>query len=403
MCKHDEARQEAPRERHASHHRRVSRLSQHLPLGGESGAGCAILKPSGSRIGPSYQLTVSKFRAFLAESARATDQADMSNALPRAPCGRLREDVFCELASPIMEKTAQHFARLEEEAIHVAPEAEMAHRHFAQAALHPLLLRAPFVSRSFAKPLGHAGDHEMVNQILADPRQGPSTYFQIVNACFLKAAVAQAHRNRIDMLLDRLVKLADAAASEGRQMRVLNLGCGPAIEIQRFIERHAQPERLAFTLIDFSEPTLDHTRACLHRVCRRTGKQACVEFVNASVHQLLRHAPQREVRLNDAVFDFVYCAGLFDYLSDRLCSRLLAYFVARTAAQGTVLVTNVHACNPQRKLMEHLLEWHLICRDAIGLQALLPEPRQATRWYTDATGVNVFAEFKRPVAPLKPR
>ena len=43
--------------------------------------------------------------------------------------------------------------------------------------------------------------------------------------------------------------------------------------------------------------------------------------------------------------------------------------------------------------MEHLLEWHLIYRDEAQLQNVLPTPRGETRLFTDATGVNVFAEF----------
>ena len=348
------------------------------------------------RVGRSYQVTVSEFRAFLSETSRWADQADMSDTLPREPDGRIRQDVFYELATPIMQKGRDYFVWLEDEGGRVNAEDSVAHRNFAQTALHPLLLRAPFVYRTFAKPMGYAGDYEMVNQILADPRQGNSTYFQIINAFFLKAAVAEAHRNRIDIMVDYLNKAVAVSEKEQREVRILNVGCGPAIEIQRFIEQYAHPERLSFTLIDFSEPTLDYTRSCIDKVCQRTGKKANIKFVNESVHQLLKRASKREDATAEGTFDFVYCAGLFDYLSDKVCSRLLQYFVARTNPGGTVLVTNVHSNNPQKNVMEHLLEWHLIYRDEAQLESVLPTPRGNTRLYTDATGVNVFAEFQVP-------
>lgn len=348
------------------------------------------------RISRSYQVTISEFRAFLAETSRWADQADMSAVLPREPDGRIRADVFDELAGPIMRKGAEYFAWLEEEGARVPPEDSVAHRNFAQTALHPLLLRAPFVYRTFAKPLGYAGDYEMVNQILADPRQGNSTYFQIINAFFLKAAVAQAHRNRIDILVDYLGRAAAVAKKEGRKVRVLNVACGPAIEIQRFIAEDPNAESLEFTLLDFSEPTLEYTRSCIARAAQRGGKTVNVEYVQESVHQLLKRATKRDDGLDSGVFDFVYCAGLFDYLSDKVCSRLLQYFVVRTRPGGSVMVTNVHSSNPQKNVMEHLLEWHLIYRDEAGLRAVLPEPREDTRLFTDETGVNVFAEFRVP-------
>src|SRR5690606_31827509 len=67
----------------------------------------------------SYQVTISEFRSFLSETARWTDQADMSSVLPREPDGRIRTDVFDELAAPIMQKGAEYFVWLEEEGMQV--------------------------------------------------------------------------------------------------------------------------------------------------------------------------------------------------------------------------------------------------------------------------------------------
>lgn len=351
------------------------------------------------RIGRSYQVVVSEMRAFLAETSRWADQADMSDALPRDPSGRIRDDVFHELAIPLMKKGRDYLVWIESEAGGVPAEDSVAHRNFAQSALHPLLLRAPFVYRTFAKPMGYAGDYEMVNQILADPRQGNNTYFQIVNTLFLNCAVAQAHRNRIDILVDYLHRAAELAEREGRQINILNVGCGPAVEIQRFIETNPNPQRLSFTLVDFSEETLQYTRSCIENAARAHGKTVQVQFVHESVHDLLKRAVRQDVLSGQEKFDFVYCAGLFDYLSDKVCARLLQYFVLRSREGGQILVTNVHAGNPERNGMEHLLEWHLIYRDERQLESVLPAQREATKLYTDATGVNVFAEFRVCLGP----
>jgi extracellular factor (EF) 3-hydroxypalmitic acid methyl ester biosynthesis protein len=346
------------------------------------------------RISSRYQVIVSEMRSFLAETSRWADQADMSAALPRDADGRIRDDVFHELALPLMKKGREFLIRIEAEAASVPAEDSVAHRNFAQSALHPLLLRAPFVYRTFAKPMGYAGDYEMVNQILGDPRQGPNTYFQIVNTLFLNCVVAEAHRQRIDILVDYLNRAAERAQREERQVNILNVGCGPAVEIQRFIETHPDPGRLSFTLVDFSEETLQYTRGCIESAARAHGKTVNVKFVHESVHDLLKRAVRPDALSGQDKFDFVYCAGLFDYLSDKVCARLLQYFVLRSSDGGQVLVTNVHANNPERNGMEHLLEWHLIYRDEQQLESVLPLERSATRLYTDATGVNVFAEFR---------
>lgn len=347
------------------------------------------------RIDRDYQIVVNEMRAFLAEVARWVEQVDLSDSLPKEN-GRLRADIFDELAQPLMAQTQHYLRQLEAAAALVDPELAPAHRAFAQAALHPLILRAPFVFRTFTKPLGYAGDYQMVNQLLDDPRQGPSTYFQIVNAAFLQAAVATAHRNRIDILTRFLAQKAAAARAAGRVFRVLNVGCGPAVEVQRFIESCDDAQWLSFELVDFSAETLDWTRARLASIMQRSGREIDIVYVHDSVHNLLKRRagglPGPSSAASSGNFDAVYCAGLFDYLSDKVCARLLQHFASRVGPGGRLLVTNVHASNPGKHGMEHLLEWHLIYRDEAGLAALLPEQASETAIYVDVTGVNVFAE-----------
>lgn len=337
-----------------------------------------------------YQIVVNEMRAYLSDAARWVEQVDLSESLPRVN-GQLRTDVFYELVVPLIQKVKFYFGMLNDEAYLIDDELAPAHRSFAQAALHPLLLRAPFVFRAYTKPLGYAGDYQMVNQILDDPRQGPSTYFQMVNAAFLQAAVVIAHRNRIDLLMDFLTRMADAARQAGRTFHILNVGCGPAIEIQRFLQNHPHPELLSFELVDFSEETLAWTREKLSSIIKQIGKPVTINYVHDSVHKLLK---QRIDPASDSAreFDAVYCAGLFDYLSDKVCSRLTAHFAARTQHGGALLITNVHSNNPEKSGMEHLLEWYLIYRDEAKIASVLPLQSIARNVYVDATGVNVFAE-----------
>ncbi|WP_338762296.1 class I SAM-dependent methyltransferase [Massilia sp. METH4] len=343
------------------------------------------------RIRRDYQIVVNETRAFLADASRWLEQVDLADtATGGHAASRLPDEYFHELALPLMAKMKLCFDQFNHEASLVDEELAPAHRAFAQAALHPLILRAPFVFRTYTKPLGYAGDYQMVNQIVGDPREGPSTYFQVVNTAFLQTAVAAAHRHRIDMLVKYLIGLAQQARAAGRPFRVLNVGCGPAEEIARFLLKFDQPELLSFELMDFSGETLTWTRERLEAVQRATGRRTSIEYVQDSVHQLLKRREADDAGRGE--FDAVYCAGLFDYLSDKVCARLNNYFASRTRPGGRLLVTNVHSANPERFSMEHILEWYLIYRDEAKMQAILPARRGEAHVYTDPTGVNVFAE-----------
>lgn len=342
-----------------------------------------------------YQTAVNELRAYLGEVSRWVAQVDMVADQPGGARAKLEDDTFYELANPLIERMLGYTAQLEEEASAVDPETTTIHRAYAQSALHPLLLRSPFVYRTYTKPLGYAGDYEMVNQIIKDPRQGPNTYFEIVNVAFLRARVAEAHRNRIDILVDFLKKLAQEAYNNGRPFFITNVGCGPAVEIQRFIREFEHPEYLNFELVDFSETTLSYTRELLEGVAKECGKKIIIRYTHNSVHELIKYR-SKVGELHQPRCDAVYCAGLFDYLSDKVCTRLLEYFSALTVPGGKILVTNVHSSNPERIFtMEHLLEWYLIYRNEENLKSVFPKTVGGEiETYVDATGVNVFAEAR---------
>jgi extracellular factor (EF) 3-hydroxypalmitic acid methyl ester biosynthesis protein len=97
-------------------------------------------------------------------------------------------------------------------------------------------------------------------------------------------------------------------------------------------------------------------------------------------------------------FDFVYCTGLFDYLPDHTCRQLMDIFYDLVMPGGLLVATNVEPSNPRRNGMAYLLDWHLIYRTAHDLCTLKPgrAPDDAVCVRSDATGVNLFLEIRKP-------
>ena len=278
------------------------------------------------------------------------------------------------------------------------------HKSFVSRELHPLLMCSPFVHRTFTKPLGYAGDYEMVNMILNDPWQGGSTYARVINAAFLRTSVAQGHRNRIDLLTNYLKNETRRVFREGRTLRVLNIGCGPAAEVVRFIRDSALSNHCHIQLMDFNQETLDYAKTQIQEAIKAYGRAVDVQFIHRSIHQLLKDAsspreamsPRHEGEFPG--YDLVYCAGLFDYLSDRICKRLTRLFYDWTLPGGMVLTTNVHKVNSFHGTMEHLMDWNLLLRDESEMLELAPNG-QPTSVDTDATGTNLFLEVRKTETP----
>jgi extracellular factor (EF) 3-hydroxypalmitic acid methyl ester biosynthesis protein len=347
-----------------------------------------------SELEPSFLVLVSKARSFLLDLSRWLEQVDV--AAQDGDCladpGQTMEFVR-EVEVPVTPLCDELFEELEEVAKIIDPEAVHAHQSFLRKELHPVTLCAPFLNRTFSKPLGYAGDYEMVNMMLRDPYDGANTYARLVNALCLRRGAVIAHRNRIDMLFERLVREARRTAGDGRELRVLNIGCGPAIEVQRLMRQDALGDACDMTLIDFSLETLDYARAQIGEAAREGGRNPKIEFVHKSIHELLKESSRRRAE-PDRHYDFVYCAGLFDYLSDRVCKRLVRLFHRWLAPGGFLTLTNVHARNPARAFMEYLADWFLVYRDEDGMRDLAPEGT-VPEVSCDSTGLNIFLDIRK--------
>jgi extracellular factor (EF) 3-hydroxypalmitic acid methyl ester biosynthesis protein len=343
---------------------------------------------------PAFQLAVTSMANFLQEFSRWLNAAEVAIGELGGSERERRLDLYDSVKGPVLKRLAEFVAAFESRARAVTGEARWVHRAFTQRQLHPLMLTAPFIHRSFVKPLGYAGDYEMVNMMLEAPDRGPNTYARIINAAHILVGPAAAHRNRIEILMEHLQREALGAKNASRPLRVLNVGCGPAAEIQRFLCRSELADVCQFDMMDFNEPTLAFARERLEGVRRECGRRSEFAWHKKSIHELLREARRQEDG-ELGCYDLVYCAGLYDYLTDRVCKLLTRLFYSMLPPGGLVVITNVHPANPVRHYMDFLVEWHLEYRDIdqmLGLAQGLGTPRA----YTDSTGVNVFVEMRRP-------
>jgi extracellular factor (EF) 3-hydroxypalmitic acid methyl ester biosynthesis protein len=340
-------------------------------------------------IRPKFQVSIGRLRGFLADLNRWLEQVEIASDAKNVN----QHQEFCqELEQPLTPKITELFQSFEHEANQLALEELDAHRSYTRRELHPLTLCAPFVHRSFTKPLGYAGDYQMVNMMLQTPIEGSSTYAKIVNTWCLRQGAPAAHRNRIDMLVEILRNESKRVFNDGRLLRIMNIGCGPAVEIQEFLRDDPLSDRCDFTLMDFNEETIAYADSRLKEASQRHNRSTKIKFMHKSVDDLLKEVAGLRETLPPNSFDLVYCAGLFDYLSDRTCKRLMQHFYNWAAPGGLVVATNVHMNNPVRQFMEHLMEWHLIYRDESRMAALTPVPGVVR---CDITGINVFVEARK--------
>jgi extracellular factor (EF) 3-hydroxypalmitic acid methyl ester biosynthesis protein len=306
----------------------------------------------------------------------------------------LEREIFSGIEKRVIEEVLPKMQNFENVSAEVTQMEIAVHKSYVRRELHPIVLCSPFLYRTYTKPLGYAGDYEMVNMMLRNPYEGSSSFAKLLNFTLLNTEPVVAHRNRIDYLLEKLRSECVRNAARGKT-RVLNLACGPAMEVQRFLRDCPESDLAEIDLLDFNGETLEYTRESLAQTRAAAGRRTQLRYIQRSVHQLLRSASQGgEDEFTG--YDLVYCAGLFDYLSQRVCKRMVELFCTMVNPGGTVIVTNVATRNPRKAWMEYVMEWNLIYRDENDMMDLVPEGLKVshTTVGADPTGVNLMLEIE---------
>lgn len=351
-------------------------------------------------IAPEYKVAVADLQTFLAALRLWCEKLEFAVSPTSAPPEQ-REKLQRTLAEEVQEQSLQLlgnlFERYELVAKKVPGDLHACYDEYAKRQIHPLLLSSPFVFRTYRKPLGYAGDYEVVNMMFRDPGEGGSTFAKLVNIYALGLPPIVGHRERIAYLARRLQEETLRAMRAGRRARIFNLGCGPAQEIQVFLRDSVVADHAELTLVDFNEPTLQYAGKVLEELRQRHRRATTIKLSRKSVQQLLKERARLGNAAPESAYDFVYCAGLFDYLTDKVCCQLIALLHGMLAPGGSLLVTNVDE-HPARGQMECFLEWHLVYRNSRQLQALVPEEMvndSLSILGDSGAGVNVFLELRK--------
>jgi len=273
----------------------------------------------------------------------------------------------------------------------LSEEEHVIYRTYAQHHLGAIFLNAPFIRRAQQKPLGYAGDYEMMNMLYRPSHmEGATLFARVLNQCAATEVAAQANINRVGYLTDKLrILLRGAQASGGGRVRVASIGAGPGREIESLLE--TSPElgpHLDVMLVDQDSRAIAYCERRLTPIAERTG--ARLHFVRESVRRLLCGGLIAQTMGHRQL---IYSAGLFDYLSDRSFSALLGTLYEAIPSGGQLLVGNVDVSNPTRYFMEYFAEWFLIHRSRAQLlekaRVLRPAPL-AARVESEPLGVNLF-------------
>lgn len=244
--------------------------------------------------------------------------------------------------------------------------------------------------RARTKPLGYAGDFELLGWI-CDEARCEHPLGRLLDRYFLSLASPQAVRHRNTE--SAAAAVSRFFATESRPFRMTSIGSGPARDFESALGSLPAERRddVSVTLLDIDPAALDFARCRLERF-------VSPEQINTLRENLYRLPDSRRRDALAVEQDFIVCLGFFDYLDDRTAAQMLSLFWQRLRPGGQLLVGNFAPHCPTRAFMEWIGNWYLIYRTAEEMDALAraagipPEQFQIT---AEKTGCDLFINARK--------
>lgn len=260
-------------------------------------------------------------------------------------------------------------------------------------------LTCPFARRAHTKPLGYAGDYELMQLLYRDDDEAGSALGDLLLRFHRSEPGGVAVRNRVPFL-GAAIRAAVASHEQvdaSQRLPIANIGCGGAVELIQLLR--VAPElgaRLHVALVDQDANALAACERALTPLVMATDCR--IDYLCDPIARLIQ---ARSLRRCLGPRWLVYSAGLFDYLDDEEFVALGAALLTTVVEGGTLLIGNMARHNPSRVLMTTFMQWDLVHRSAdelVALGARLGAADDDVAVDAEATGVNLFLRLRRGVS-----
>ena len=269
------------------------------------------------------------------------------------------------------------------------------HKEYFRMHLHHLFLESPFIKRAYLKPLGYAGDYEMMNMLYQDPIDGKTLFGKFMNYNICQSPAAQAVRNRIPFLINKIEQLVKnkLPTMKRDKISITSVGCGPAKEIQDFLIRNEDSNHCEITLLDMDKYALQHCQERILEIKASKNRKTKINFLQKSITEIIRD----QNNLNFKNQDIIYSVGLFDYLITDTASKLIQIFSRCLGPNGILIIGNFDPSNETKNYLEYVMEWYLIHRNDREMEDLARFLSQ--NWHfsvrKESTKINNFLIVKK--------
>ena len=248
----------------------------------------------------------------------------------------------------------------------------------------PFFMLSSFIDRAFRKPGNRTSDAYITELLSQNEPEGDGHLGIYLDRWIRSLPTFLALKNRGGIITETIKQLAENWGAK-HPMPITSLCSGTASEILNLYFQ-TEPPNAHITCIDFNHQDL----AAAANVAHKWGFHDRLTFVQDNLFLLAEGYSDIDIPPQQTIYSF----SMANYLSDRELIRMLDWIYDRLLPNGTVILGSFHSANPDRVLLEHLLEWHSIYRSAEEWEKLFAHSKFKNLPVTiqsDEYGVELYA------------
>jgi len=259
---------------------------------------------------------------------------------------------FVEKNKPqVYAKLTEYFNSLWEIVKDFHGEKYILHQRYCQKMLWYLLHEVVEINRYIRqKPLGYDGDFIIMNYFydFYNKYLGDSSYEMLINSYTCNIPIASSVVKRKNFLKQKILE----ALKLKEPVRILSVGSGPVRELIELVQEGKITKLLYFDCLDFDKKALDYVRKEVEKI--EPGKRLYLHLrlINKNLLDLIR---VKGIEQEPKKYNFIYSAGVLDYLPNRFASRMLTTLYKFLDSKSILVI-----CNADKNFATHRMYYEVL-------------------------------------------
>ena len=231
---------------------------------------------------------------------------------------------------------------------------------FYRERLNRFWAQGEITNRCLEKPRGYHGDFVTMRLMYENAYSGDTNLGKCLHKYVTEDSSSASVRGRRSHLIQRVRDAAD-----GEPGAIFSVASGPATEVVDALKAGVKPSRIV--LLDQDYESLKFAEAEVRKVL---PKGTDLALMNVAIADLVMNGDEDLEKL--APFNFIYSAGLYDYLPDQ-AAKMLNWYLAKMLAPGGILEIGNFTDFPIGFFSDYASGWRLILRGPKQIEKTIPD------------------------------